>query len=194
MSILEKTITKRQLFVTVGCQKYPYQKIKELTEQYDNLNYRDIAKLEIEDFAKVVVIQELDILNPSIKRLLAFKFAEKTFCELKHLLSPDRLLIGEEALEMLRKFIMGESTMQELKKINKGLIKCRDEIVQEGNVNSNKKAIGCLEILLSVSKNSTYSAMREASSIQRDIMGDDWGTWQIATIMVLAENLHDMNY
>lgn len=195
MNILEKNVSKRQLFVTMGCAKFPYERIKELAKDREKLTYKDIMNLAIQDDEKVVTIQELDYFGEPMMRLLAYRYAEQTVNGLRHLLDAEGLKLVEESIGFLNLFIWGEATHSDIREKQTQLRNYIQTVLHPlGTETGEQKArFACVEVILSVMKNKAYHAMKESSSILRDLLGAEMAVWQLRIIAQMAENLYDRN-
>jgi hypothetical protein len=188
MDPLAKKIDKRNLFVTIGCAKYPYAKIKEMYGDKDALNLEQFMEMEIPPDERVNVIQELHLFPIGMQRLLAFHFAKETYKEALPDLTKEDVKLGEQALHLFRGILLGETDKLGYGPMRKSIIKHLTTNLRHLDYSKNKNRIGTFEILLTVFKDDPYQALRESTSIQRDLFGEQKAVQQMKDMLRFAQN------
>ncbi len=179
MNTQEKTVDKRHLFVSIGCAKYPYQRIKELFGENDQLNIRQMMELPILPDEKVVAIQEMEFFPPTIQLLLALHYCKSTYEEAAPYLLEQELDLARSSIDLIERILLGEQPKETYEPVRAHILKYLEEEIYPLDYEQNKMRTGVFEIILSVLKSEPYQALREASSIQRDLFGEQKADTQL---------------
>jgi hypothetical protein len=184
--ILNKRVDKRQAFVTMGCAMYPYERIKALVGDRDGLNFLDIIALELTAEDKMVTLQQLNFFGPVFDRLLALRYATLTFEIVSSELNAEERTLGSNALGALTAYYAGSGAATDVSEANIAIrIYLQTKLLPLG-YEENKRRIGCLENLLSVSKTHAAQSLAESSSIQRSVLGVAFASRQLEELEQLA--------
>lgn len=189
MNTLERTIDKRTLFVTMGCAKWPYQKIKdELFGANDKLDIHQVVALPLLAEEKVVVLQELHFFDPGLQRLLALHFATGCYQDALGSLTQADIKLASQALEFLRAVLLGEQDKQAYPALRATLLNYLVQELRPLAYEPSKLRIGVFESILCVLKPDPYRALRETSSIQRYLFGLEKAGEQLRDMVRFANN------
>jgi hypothetical protein len=186
----EKVVDKRTFFVTMGCKLFPYERIKELLGEKGSVNFDELLRLPLLSDEKIVALEELGFFPPPMMRMLALSYARSTFRSLCYLLHEEHRETGEKALQETGDFLLAGISREALEVTKANVQSIVTRLIASG-VEEHRHAIGCLEIILSVTKWSAQRSMREASSIQRDLLGDAAAKEQLNVMRGMAESLYD---
>ncbi|GEM_PF-6191450 len=187
MNTDEKLFGKREVFLSIGCAKYPYNRVKELFGENESLDLKSLAQLQIGDDEKVQVIQETGFFSDALSRILALRFATETYRQLSIELSELEQEMAVDGLKVLTEIILGETARNAFES-HRLIIQAHINQVLKTDVNKHFRRIATLENILSVVKSTATQSLVESSSIQRDVLGESIGTWQLETMLLLSQN------
>lgn len=183
----EKTFGKREMFLAIGCARYPYSKIKELFGDSDALDLQGLSELPISDDEKVQAIQETGFFSDPLQRVLALRFASTTFKTLREELSEKERELCGNALDTLTSILLGAEEMNAFEQ-HREAIQQHINSTLKSDIPGNFKRIATLENVLAVGKSTAIQSLRESSSIQRDVLGEEVGKHQLHDMMLISRN------
>lgn len=188
---IKKTVTKREVFVSLGCARYPYAKIKELFGKEEKLDLKGLSNFAIADDEKVQLIQQMDLLEPGLLRIIAFKFTVDALEVLSKELHAEEKNRIEEFFAFLKDAFSGGHDYELVEQRKREIHEYIDHSLRPLGVSSCFRRIATFELLLALSNRSPKRALIEVSSIQRDVLGEDeQGTKQLQTIVTLFDLYH----
>lgn len=191
MNVLEKRVSHREVFVTMGCAMYPYARIKEMLKDHENgVNVLDvIRRLQLADDDKMVLLQRMLFFNDQDARRLSLRFAQLTYENCADELTDTECVLAITVLNLLKQHVNENLQTENVERASEAIISYIDTELRHADFLTVKKRLGCLENILSVTKWNAQESLTESSSIQRDVLGISFAQQQLQEVEALVLRL-----